>query len=380
MRFHSASLALLLPLALVACGDDSPMLSDTGVVDTGAPDTGTPDTGTADTGTTDTGTTDTGTVDTGPPTCTPVASGITFPTEEWNAEVVAEGSELVEPVSVSWNASGLMLITNSASWIGASTDAGNIIQNDSGTSSVFATDPLFQGPGFAVWNTGAAGGFEEGLYVAIEDASAAGGNDGILEVAADGSTVTVLSGELADPGEVENGPGGDFGDDLFVTSRERYDTSAPNPREVYTVASDGTTTRYAIMDGSSTVTGAWALEFGPGGDLGSDLYLGTIEDPGFSPGSMDAIYRVRASDGEASVFAASIRPLAMAAPAPGGDFGAYLYVVTSDEILRVDRTGSPETFATGIMSSAGLRFGSDGALYLAQPGAARVIRITPCGT
>jgi hypothetical protein len=188
----------------------------------------------------------------------------------------------------------------------------------------------------------------------------------------------VLTGDLTDPGEIENGPGGDFGDDLFVTSRERNDSSTPNPRELYTVAADGTTTRFAVVDGSDDVTGAWSLEFGPGGDLGADLFLGTIEDPGFSPGSMDAIYRVRASDGEANVFASAIRPRALAAPAPGGDFGEYLYVVTTNEILRLDRTGSPETFATGIMSTAGLRFGSDGALYVAQPGAGRVIRISPC--
>ncbi len=377
MRFFSSLCIPLLVLTCAACGDDSPVLEDTGTRDTGTTDTGTTDTGTTDSGPVDSAV-DTAVVDTGPPTCTPAASGISFPTMEWNAEVVAEGTELNEPVSVAWNGSGLMLITNSMSWIGASTEVGNVIENDSGTLGVFAMDALFQGPGHAVWNTGATGGFDEGLYVAIEDAGVAGGVDGVLRVSPDGMTVEALTGALVDPGEIENGPGGDFGDTLFVTSRERNDSSTPNAREVYTVASDGTTNLYPIVDGSSDVTGAWSLEFGPGGDLGNDLFLGTIEDPGFSPGSMDAIYRVRASDGEANIFSASIRPLAMAAPTPGGDFGEYLYVVTSNEILRLDRTGAPETFATGIMSTAGLRFGSDGALYVAQPGAGRVIRISPC--
>jgi hypothetical protein len=203
-------------------------------------------------------------------------------------------------------------------------------------------------------------------------------SDAVLKVAADGSLVEILSAVVNDPGELEIGDGGDFGEDVYVTSRENASSGVPNQRQVHRITADGTTTVFTIMDGSSEITGAWALELGPGGALGTDLYLGTIEDPGFSPGSMNAIYRVRASDGEANLFATGVRPLAMAAPAPGGDFGEYLYVVTANAIVRFDPMGDGEMFADGIMSSAGLRFGPDGALYLAQPGGGRVIRIAAC--
>jgi hypothetical protein len=48
----------------------------------------------------------------------------------------------------------------------------------------------------------------------------------------------------------------------------------------------------------------------------------------------------------------------MAAPALGGDFGEYLYVITANAIVRFDRMRDGEMFAD--------------ALYVAQAGASRV--------
>ncbi len=364
------------------CGDDSPVLTDSGARDSGLSDSGPADTGVVDSGAADSGTIDTGTADSGPATCDPTAPGIVFPSREWNAEVVAAGALVDEPVGVAFDGRGALLFSNSSSWIGAGVDPGDVLEVNGGTLGAFAADDLMVGPGHVAFLGAAAGGFAPGLYLATEDGSAAGGTDTILEISPDGMTVAALTAAVTDPGEVEFGGGGDFGDDLYVTTRERDDSTAPNARVLVRVASDGTTTPFDVMDGSTVITGAWSLEFGPGGALGTDLFLGTIDDPGFSPGSIDGIYRVRASDGEATLFATGIRPRAIAAPAPAsplvGAFGEHLYVVTANTILRINAARVVETFATGIMSTAGMRFGPDGALYIAQPGAGRVIRVSPC--
>ncbi|MBW2460465.1 MAG: hypothetical protein JRH11_02380 [Deltaproteobacteria bacterium] len=363
------------------CGDDSPELTDSSTRDSGPSDSGPADTA-VDSGAADSGTVDTGLADSGPVTCDPTAVGIDFPSREWTAEVVAEGVLVDEPVGVAFDGRGALLFSNSSSWIGAGVDPGDVLEVNAGTLGAFAADDLMVGPGHVAFLGVAAGGFDPGLYLATEDGSAAGGTDSILEVSPDGTTVASLTAAVTDPGEVEFGTGGDFGDDLYVTTRERDDSTAPNARTLVRVASDGTATAVDVVDGSTAVTGAWSLEFGPGGALGTDLFLGTIDDSGFSPGSMDAIYRVRASDGRATVFSSGIRPRAMAAPAPtsplAGAFGEHLYVVTGNTIVRINARRAVETFATGIMSTAGMRFGPDGALYIAQPGAGRVIRVSPC--
>ncbi|MEM9067318.1 MAG: hypothetical protein AAGE52_02390 [Myxococcota bacterium] len=373
--------AVLLIALLVACGDDDMTLGfDAAVEDTGT-DSGSDagfdsgfDAGTdsgSDAGTDsgfDAGV-DSG-FDAGPATCTPEAPGITFPSGTWNAVVAAEGAALDQPVSVDFDGDRL-LVSNSASWLVISTAAGNILEVE-GTVGVLASGASFLGPSYVAWNTG-ADGFAEGLYVSIEDAA----GPGILAVSPDGSSVSTL-GNATEPGEIEFGPGGAWGGQLYVPARERADAVMPNPFEVYRYDATGMRTRVAITVGGAPLVGAFVLEFGPGGALGTDLYVGTVMDTGFSPGSIPAIYRV-AADGTATEITRGFRPFGIAAPAmTAGPFGEFLYVSNGTGITRVDADGTAEMFAETLTATASLRFGPDGSLYLAEPGEPRVLQISPC--
>ncbi len=309
--------------------------------------------------------------DAGPTLCDPTATGPTFPSREWDAVVVADGDEFLQPVSMDWDGTR-MLVSNSASWLTTDPAVGNTLQVIDGVVSVLASGASFQGPAASAWNNG-DGAFEAGFYVAVEDAA----GPGVLRVAGDGSSVTTF-GNATEPGAIVFGRGGDWGADLYVAARERADTVMPNPFGVYEYGSDGMRTPFAITLDGAPLVGAFGLAFGPGDTLGTDLYVATFEDGGFSPGSTNAIYRV-ASDGTASLLAAVDRPIAIATPDTStGDFGEFVYVSTSSDIVRVDSTGSVETFAEGFDRAAYLRFGPDGALYVAEPGGARIVRIERC--
>ena len=89
----------------------------------------------------------------------------------------------------------------------------------------------------------------------------------------------------------------------------------------------------------------------------------------------EGLHRV-ASDGTAELLAA-ILPLSIAGSVDG-DFGEYLYVSTRTGVSRVDATGATEVIAEGLTNPSGLKFGPDGALYLADPVGGRMLRITRC--
>jgi hypothetical protein len=366
MRFAIALASLGL---LLACGDDDAPPTDGGRSDGGRVDAGRdsgrpPLDGGVDGGS------DAGPVDGGPVECEPGSTGIAFPSRMFTAEVFAMGGTLDEPVGLAFDAEGALTVANSASFLGG-TDPGTVISFDgAGTESAFAMDDLMEGPGYLDWAPASATDFDEALYLGAID------SDAVLKIASDGSAVELFAAAF-DPGALLFGAGGDFGDDLYATSREDGDASAPNPYRVYRYASDGTRTAFTVMASAGEVLGARTLVQGPGGALGADLYVGTIEDPGFSPGSADAIYRV-ASDGSATRIAMDVRAVSLAAPAPGGDFGEFLYAVSTTTIERVDADGNVEPFATGLMTSTGMAFGADGALYLAQPGAHRIVKISAC--
>jgi len=125
------------------------------------------------------------------------------------------------------------------------------------------------------------------------------------------------------------------------------------------------------------------LEFGPGGTFGDQLYVldanfcdvagfGSNECatiPGFPDG---AIFTVDAS-GNTTLFKGAgsgmFHPQDLAF-APAGPFGGLLYVddTGNGRILTYDASAAASTFASGFISSSAITFGPDGSLYVRDRG------------
>jgi hypothetical protein len=166
-----------------------------------------------------------------------------------------------------------------------------------------------------------------------------------------------------------------------------------NDRVVRTTAAGGAYETFA-----SGVKGGEGLAFGPGGAWGTDLYVGDCDltSLGTTADGPGRIARVTSAGAVSTVVQS---PLLLGACAlafdTGGRFGGDLFAadILNERILRITAAGAVSVFATGFANLAGsgcLAFGSDGALYVADPGSGesfskpngsvaqgQVIRISP---
>ncbi len=206
-------------------------------------------------------------------------------------------------------------------------------------------------------------GRPEGLALATDGSLAVTDPNGLFQ--ADAHRMTTLT--LGPSGATSSGAlaagGGAFLDRLYLCD-------PANDRVVRTTGG-GTIETFA-----TGVKGGKGIAFGPGGAWGTDLLVAdcnltalaaTVDGPG-------RIARVSAAGVVSTVVQNSLLLGACAiAIDPDGRFGGDLFAadILNERILRVTSAGAVSVFATGfanLASSACLAFGSDGALYVADPG------------
>lgn len=181
-----------------------------------------------------------------------------------------------------------------------------------------------------------------------------------------GSTAVLAVGNPAfagvgDPAGVALGPGGAFGDFVYVMD---FQGASPNPPVLYRIDSAGTASTFLVDPAQwTTSTAPRDLAFGPPA-FGGDLFVADRTGPGrlwqVSPGGTLAAFLT----GHAIVAVA-------APPSAAGGWGDYLYFLAANgsvlDLLRVDPIGTVELVVPAIGSGvayAALEFRPDGkALY-----------------
>ncbi len=182
-----------------------------------------------------------------------------------------------------------------------------------------------------------------------------------------------------DPFGLALGPGGNFGDGLYVMD---FDGASPNPPVLYRVNADGSETVVLVSPSTWTVDRLPThIAFGTGGGFGHDLYVTDIFNPA-------TIWRVKAITSDVSSFVLSsfVTGAPLIGPSslrfgPGGAFGTNLYVLdASGVIFTIASDGTVSTFATGLPTAntfyPDLAFAPDGqSLFVAIND--NIIEITP---
>lgn len=384
-----ASLLVALSALLVVppgCGTPTSVVPDAARTDGGASDAGAPDAGVLDGGASgDTGgaldaptldaRADAGTPDAPLPACTGAPGDLTV-VEGFTVELVTEGDPLVDPVGLTFGDDGALYVANSHSWLSAGALRGEILRFEDGSFTTFVDDPRLVGPGWVAFDADGV------AYLGTEDADEAGGANDQLIIVDDG---TVTDGpDASEVGRLDFGPGGAFGDDLYYTGRTSPVEVTPNPGVLLRWDPEGTAApvALAILDGTTPVGAVSAFGWGHGGALGTDLYVGTVLDPGYTPTASVAIWRVTPTLA-ATVVAADVQAADLvASPDPGGVWGDFLYVlrfdVASGTIVRVSAAGVVEPIVDHLSRAGALRFGPDGALWFSDTGGSAIYRLLPC--
>lgn len=203
-------------------------------------------------------------------------------------------------------------------------------------------------------------------------------------------------------------PGGQYGNNLFLTEYSRNRIVSISPSGVTTPAATDIDYAVAILfgsgdfgnylyasesfstdgnivrihpDGTQSIltTGIDApldMVWGTGGPFGYDLYV--------TAANANKIVRVNAS-GQKTDFVTELSHPTVLAFSPGGAFGNFLYVTNSHsgEIVRISPTGIKEVFVTGLGNPVGLDFGKNTAfgdyLYVTEKEGGKITKISPNG-
>lgn len=354
-----------------------------GGIDAGA------DGGARDAGSVDAGPPDAAAADAGPPLppCGTDPGGSLVVAPGFRIDTVAEGDPLVEPLGMTLGLDDRIYVANSHSLFVSAADAGEIFRVDpDGTVTPFVTDMRLRGPMWVAFAPGGAAGGPGIAYVGTEDVDEALLHPSDWLLIHDGAT-TVVGPSTSENNRVAFGPGGAFGTDLWITGRERTDTATPNPYRLlrWDPAGSAAPAVVPITDGATATRlgGIGSFAWANGGTLGTDLYVSTFVDaPGFTPGSEAAVWRVspalEATRLTTGTFAADLA----ASPDPAGPWGDFLYA-TGDlsgegRVRRIDAAGVEMDVVSGLDSAFGLLFAPDGSLWVSDPRARRISRITHC--
>jgi hypothetical protein len=268
---------------------------------------------------------------------------------------------------------------------GAFEGVGRILKIDrSGAISSFASSPLLEFPKGAAFDL--SGSFSGDLFVSLDvycpgpiPSSCSSG--GVVRITPAGAVSYFLDAFATSPGlfgafDLAFGPGGAFGDNLFLADAELDSSGLGN---ILNVSPDGS---LGVFVPSGSIKGASSLAFDRIGNFGGDLFVADpFTDPTFVNGT-DSIMRVT-PDGMASQFASSpllSNPTALAFDTVG-HFGHDLFVLDAgaNAIYRVDATGTVTPFATGFsfyIWGGNLAFGPSGDLFVADFFTGRIIRIS----
>ena len=155
---------------------------------------------------------------------------------------------------------------------------------------------------------------------------------------------------VGDPWGLALGPGGAFGDGIYVMD---FQGASPNPPLIFRIFGPSSSNAFPLVNGAVWTTERVPTEisFGPP-SFGGDLY---VLDPVTTPGTPPTIWRI-GSTGLVSVFLtlSGQVPTAMKF-APGGAFGTNLYVLMESGVLvEIAPDGTMSTVAQGIPVDPGV--------------------------
>jgi hypothetical protein len=301
----------------------------------------------------------------------------------YDSEVFFDGDPLAIPMELLFDSSGNLLVTD---W-GPGSEGGKLVSiNPDRSANVLASGtPLVDTDGMA-FGTGNSWG--NSLYVSDHNASGDLGQIFKFESASLSPFTTPGTpwGSI-DPKGLAFGPGGAFGTDLYVADCDRGQTCASGTTggAIYRVDPSGNKTLVHLGD---PLVAPHGLRFGPGGGFGNDLYVADLGDWYSGTGY---IWRIDAS-GQPTLFAggpgsAMVDPAGLTF-APGGVFGSDLYVLDrgAGTVSKVAASGNIVPFATGLdnhpaagVGGGGIAFGPNGKdLYVVS--GSSIIRIFPTDT
>lgn len=308
----------------------------------------------------------------GGPSCAPGDAGVTFSPGLWQAHVFTSGNLIDEPVGLAFDGAGTLLVVTSHSWLGADDRAGAVVAVDAaGNQQAHASGAALRGPAYAAFAP--SGSPFSGLYLGIEDGDEQGdGHDAILRV--QGGSITELSTVGSEHGPLAFAPGGAYGTDLYVASRT-FLLGMPNELRLFRLSSGGARAQVTIERDGAELLGATAFAFDADGD---GLLLATLDDPIFTPGSVDALWRVD-GDGVANLVSGALRLRYLARAPAGGPLSGYAYGVTATGgLIRIDDSDRVETIGFGFGQAEAIAFDPAGAMYVADSAAGHIVQITPC--
>jgi hypothetical protein len=180
----------------------------------------------------------------------------------------------------------------------------------------------------------------------------------------------------SDPHELAFGPGGAFGTDLYVAD---FNGGFDDGQFGGVIRIDPAGNKSVVYH-ENQIQSPHDVTFGPGGAFGNDLY---VTDHGSGIGGTGYIWRLDSGGGATLVAGGSgtpfVDPISMVF-GPGGAFGSDIYVTdpAANAIHRVDGNGQVSTFAT-VPTASGIAFGPTGKDLYVTSGPS-VIRIFPTDT
>lgn len=296
-------------------------------------------------------------------------------------ETLAEGDPLVDPVGLMFGLDGELYVGNSHSWLTvASTEPAEIFRvDDDGDLTLLVTDDRMRGTAWAAFAPGGAPGGPGIAYMGTEDVKEGFARFADWLAVYDGETFT-LGPDSYENGKLDFGPGGDWGTDLYIIGRELPGKAALGPSSLLTWDLDATPVPVEIVDEDTDLRLAIeSFTFGRGGDLGTDMYVATFDDGELTPSQEVGIWRVDATL-EATRLTEDLPVLDLtASPDASGPWGDFLYAGDfEDGLHRIGADGEVTDFVTGLGAPGGLVFGPDGALYVTEIAGKRIRKITPC--
>lgn len=312
-----------------------------------------------------------------------VVPGIDMPAG-FDSEVFYSGDQLSYPSQLFFDPSGNLLVADWGTTFGCGTQDGKLVSiTPTGSASVLASGNGLVEPDGMAFSPG--GPWDSSLYIADHNGSCGAGQ---LFKYGSGSlspfSTPAAPWGFSDPISLAFGPGGEFGTDLYVADCTRGATcqSGSIGGGIWRVDPAGNKT---ALHRGAPLAAPIDLEFGPGGAFGHDLYVADFSDEGI--GTTGYIYKLDSS-GVPTLFAGGPGS-AFADPsdiafAPGGVFGSDLYVRdrTTGDIYRVDSNGQVSAFASGFTTDrfpGGMAFGPGGKDLYAINGNS-IIRIFPTDT